>query len=37
MKIHQIKISKEKVIDNTNLEVNTNHIRIKAPRINFKS
>lgn len=37
MKIHQIKILKGNVIDNTDLGVNTNHIRIKAPRSDFKS
>ena len=37
MKIRQIQIPTEKVIKNTNLEVNTTHIRIKAPIDNFKS
>ena len=37
MKIRQIQISKDKVIKNTNLEVNTTHIRIKAPQSDFKS
>ena len=37
MKIHQIKILTEDVINNTPLGVNTNHIRIKAPQSNFKS
>ena len=36
MKIHQI-ILKENIIDNTDLGVNTTHIRIKAPRSDFKS
>lgn len=37
MKIHQIQIFKKDVINNTNLEVNTTHIRIKAPQSDFKS
>ena len=37
MKIRQIQISKDNVINNTNLGVNTTHIRIKAPKDNFKS
>ena len=37
MKIHQIIISKDNVINNTDLGVNTTHIRIKAPRSDFKS
>ena len=37
MKIRQIQISKDNVINNTNLGVNTTHIRIKAPRSDFKS
>lgn len=36
MKIRQI-ILKENIIDNTDLRVNTTHIRIKAPRSDFKS
>ena len=37
MKIRQIQISKDNVINNTDLGVNTTHIRIKAPRSDFKS
>lgn len=37
MKIHQIKIDTNNVTDNTLLNVDTTHIRIKAPRPNFIS
>lgn len=37
MKIHQIQLFKKDVINNTDLKVNTTHIRIKAPQSDFKS
>ena len=37
MKIKQIQLNKDNVVNNTLLNVNTTHIRIKAPYSNFKT